>query len=127
MFEGAAAPSNIRSGGMYAARDRSLPPAVRDEGRRSVGNRKERRLRRDYASFPEGCISQPLSFEVCPKGAREMMFFVPHRGKDAQQTCPERKQAPVYTGACLCSWNQNLSGFTLMPGPIVEESTTERR
>ncbi len=32
--------------------DRSLPPPVADEGRRSVGNRKECRLRHDYASFP---------------------------------------------------------------------------
>ena len=32
--------------------DRSLPPAVRETGRRSVGNRKECRLRHDYASFP---------------------------------------------------------------------------
>ena len=32
--------------------DRSLPPAVREAGRRSVGNRKECRLRHDYASFP---------------------------------------------------------------------------
>ena len=33
--------------------DRSLPPPVADEGRRSVGNRKERRLCCDYASFPD--------------------------------------------------------------------------
>ena len=31
--------------------DRSLPPAVRETGRRSVGNRKERL--RDYASSPD--------------------------------------------------------------------------
>ena len=32
--------------------DRSLPPPVAETGRRSVGNRKECRLRHDYASFP---------------------------------------------------------------------------
>ena len=76
----------IRSGGVYGARDRSLPPAVRDEGRRSVGNRKECRFRHDYASFPEGDMLLPLSFGVCPKGAREMMF--PGAGM-RMQTCDE--------------------------------------
>ena len=38
------------SGGTRLRRDRSLPPAVRGTGRRSVGNRKERL--RDYAGFP---------------------------------------------------------------------------
>ena len=33
--------------------DRSPPRPVGDEGGWSVGNRKERRLRRDYASFPD--------------------------------------------------------------------------
>ena len=85
-MKGAAAPfMAIRSGGMYGARDRSLPRPVGETGRRSVGNRKECRLRHDYASFPEGCKPLPLSFEVCPKGAREMMFFVPRRVKDAKQ------------------------------------------
>ena len=55
--------------------DRSLPPPVAETGRRSVGNRKECRLRHDYASFPEGCKPLPISFGVCPKGAREMMFY----------------------------------------------------
>ena len=39
--------------------DRSLPPPVADEGRRSVGNRKECRLRHDYASFPGPPDSNP--------------------------------------------------------------------
>ena len=59
---------------MRAARGRSLPPPVAEEGKRSAGNRKERL--RDYASSPEGCKPLPISFGVCPKGAREMMFFV---------------------------------------------------
>ena len=69
MHEGAAAPSyEIRSGGMYGARDRSLPRPVGETGRRSVGNRKERCLHRDYASFPDSCPSggilwaRPLTF-----------------------------------------------------------------
>ena len=33
--------------------DWSPPPAVRDEGGRNVGNRKERHVWRDYASFPD--------------------------------------------------------------------------
>ena len=74
MHEGAAAPSyEIRSGGMYGAMDRSRARPVGDEARRSVGNRKECRLRHDYASFPEERKPLPLSFGVCPKGAREMM------------------------------------------------------
>ena len=32
--------------------DWSLPPAVRDAGKRNVGNRKER-FQRDYAGFPD--------------------------------------------------------------------------
>ena len=40
--------------------DRSLPPAVRESGRRSVGNRKECRSRHDYASFPGPQTPSPL-------------------------------------------------------------------
>ena len=36
-----------------------------------------------------GCKPLPVSFGVCPKGAREMMFSVSNRCKDAQQTCSE--------------------------------------
>ena len=48
--------------------DRSLPRPVGETGRRSVGNRKERCLHRDYASFPDSCPSggilwaRPLTF-----------------------------------------------------------------
>ena len=38
--------------------DRSLPPPVAETGRRSVGNRKEHRLRCDYASSPDHCPLQ---------------------------------------------------------------------
>ena len=76
----------IRSGDMRGARDRSRSRPVGDEARRSVGNRRECRLRHDYASFPEGRSLLPLSLEVCPKGAREMMLSFPHRGGDAKQT-----------------------------------------
>ena len=48
-----------------------------------AGNRKERNSR-DYASSPEGCKPLPISFGVCPQGAREMMFFrFAYRCKDA--------------------------------------------
>ena len=48
--------------------DRSLPPPVAETGRRSVGNRKERCLQRDYASFPDsrpkqGMGRQPHDFQ----------------------------------------------------------------
>ena len=39
---------------------RSLPRPVGETGRRSAGNRKERRLRRDYASFPDSRPKQVL-------------------------------------------------------------------
>ena len=39
--------------------DRSLPPPVAETGRRSVENRKECRLRHDYASFPGPPDSNP--------------------------------------------------------------------
>ena len=75
-MKGAEAPfMEIRSGDMCGARDRSLPPTVRDEGRQSVGNRKECRLRHDYASFPEERSLLPISLEVCPKGARTSDVF----------------------------------------------------
>ena len=96
MHEGAAAPSSeIRSGDMRGARNRSPPPPVADEGGRSVGNRRER-FGRDHASSPEGGTPLPISFGVCPKGAREMMFSrYLNRCKDAKQTCSETSQSSI--------------------------------
>ena len=67
----------ILSGDMRGARDRSRARPVGDEARRSVGNRKECRLRHDYASFPEERKPLPLSFGVCPKGAQVRRVQLP--------------------------------------------------
>ena len=97
-LKGAAAPfMAIRSGDMRGARDRSRARPVGDEARRSVGNRKECRLRHDYASFPEGRSLLPLSLEVCPKGARRR----PHAllSEKALPFSTSKKQ--VYCKYCL--------------------------
>ena len=90
MYEGAAAPSyEIRRTGFAGSRDRSLPRPVGETGRRSVGNRKERH-QRDYASSPEGYSLLPISFGVCPEGAREMMYFAPlTAARMREQTCSD--------------------------------------
>ena len=107
MLEGAAAPSYpIRSGDMCAARGRSLPRPVGDSDRRSTGNRKKRH-RRDYASSPEGCKSLPISFGVCPKGAREMMPFRSHpmQGCDSRLASLLSRALPAF-----CMSHAGLSG-----------------
>ena len=79
----------IRRTGFAGLRDRSLPRPVGETGRRSVGNRKERH-QRDYASSPEGYSLLPISFGVCPQGAREMMYFAPlTAARMRKQTCSD--------------------------------------
>ena len=56
--------------------DRSLPPPVAETGRRSVGNRKERRWR-DYASFPGG--SPTLSCWLEKKSYTTGLIHLPER------------------------------------------------
>ena len=63
--------------------DRSLPSPVADEGRRSVGNRKECRLRHDYASFPG---------PQTPSSLRAYSSFL-----------SENSIIPPFPSACSCS------------------------
>ena len=51
--------------------DRSLPPPVAETGRRSVGNRKEHRLRCDYASSPDHCPLRGSGSRSLPPAVRD--------------------------------------------------------